>query len=206
MTGKSSFCSKKTKSAFMMRLSILAIGIISMWLSPCFGMDALTQSELGELSGRVGFSIAFQNATTEMSVTATFNAISYGDADGWGSAGTGNRNPGWLVLIGNGSNTGTLGINLSRSTVLEIDVGTTGSTECSPAGGAPYAGIKIPADTPFFSFSLTEMDFILRSPKTVNISLSRSGGSNDDVTGYMLAENVAIDKDTLKSTCYIWPH
>lgn len=186
--------------------AILVIGLTFPWLPPCSGMDALTQSELNELSGRAGITMAFSSPAT---VEARFNSLGIGDTDGWGAIGGQNDNPGWLVLIGTGANTGYLRSTIPANAVMTFDVGTTGGTSCPIAGAAPYAGILIPANTPFFSFSLTEAIIGLQTPTTVNIKLTSgatlAAGSMESV-GFMRAQNLMIEKDNIKSTCYIWVH
>lgn len=180
--------------------AVLMIGLASSWLTPCSGMDTLTQAELGELSGRTGITMAFGDT---VKVEASFNALSFGDLDGWGNSQ--DDNAGWLVLIGDGSNTGTLSSIIPQGAITTIDVGTTGAVSCTPAGGAPYAGILIPASTPFFTFSLTKAVIGLSYPATVNICLSNAVQLGERV-GYMNATNLMIEKADMKSTCYIWAH
>lgn len=186
--------------------AILMMGLAFAWLTPCSGMDALTQSELGELSGRSGITMAFGSAIT---VEATFNSLSFGDTDGWGNNPARAQNPGWLVLIGDGSNTGTLSSSIPQGSILTIDVGTTGGAACAIAGPAPHAGIVIPANTPFFTFSLTKAVIGLQDPTTVNICLTNSAtqavGSMEKI-GLMRSENLLIDKVDRLSTCYVWAH
>jgi hypothetical protein len=184
--------------------AVLIMGLASSWLTPCSGMDALTQSELGELSGQQGISIGFGSSIT---VKATFNSMSQGDTDGWGNGV--NANAGWLVLIGNGSNTGVLSNSIPAGAVMDIDVGRTGGTPCTVAGPAPYAGILVPANTAFFSFSLTKATIGLAYPMTVNICLTNSATQNValmDRVGIINATALMIDKADMKSTCYIWAH
>ncbi len=135
-------------------------------------------------------------------VRATFTSLSFGDSDGWGDGTGGTNNAGWLVLTGNGAE---LNIEIPANAQLDIDVGHTVST-CAPKSGAAYAGLKIPADSTFFTFSLTETNIVLVVPDTVYIGLSQSGSSVGDYMGYMRADNVAIDKANKKSSCYIWTH
>jgi hypothetical protein len=184
--------------------AVLVMGLAASWLTPCSGMDTLTQSELGELSGQQGISIGFGSAVT---VKATFNLLSQGDTDGWGN-GT-NANAGWLVLVGTGTNTGVLSNSIPEGAIMDIDVGTTGAGTCAIAGGAPYAGIAIPPSTTFFSFSLTKATIGLAYPTTVYVCLTNSAtqavGSMDKV-GVINATQLVIDKADMKSTCYIWAH
>lgn len=185
-------------TGFILMFSFAAISPL-----PCAGMEALTQDELGDLSGSIGVSLTFINPVT---VRATFTALTFGDTDGWGDGTLNDDNAGWLVLVGTGSNTASLNVEIPASSQLDIDVGTTGASACSPEGGAPYAGLSIPANTSFFTFSLTETNIVLTTPETIRIGLSSSAYSVGTLMGYMKAENVAIDKADKKSTCYIWAH
>lgn len=194
---------KARTGAFIFACACLLLGLGAVAPPHCLGMEALTQEEMGDMSGATGITLTFINPVT---VRATFTALTYGDGDGWGDATSGDNNPGWLVLIGSGSNTATLSVTIPAASQLDIDVGSTGASACSPAGGAPYAGISIPANTSFFTFSLTETTIGLVTPTTIRIGLSQNAYSAGDLMGYMLAENVMIDKASMKSTCYIWPH
>lgn len=186
--------------------AVLVMGLAASWLTPCSGMDTLTQAELGELSGQQGISIGFGSAVT---VKATFNSLSQGDTDGWGNPGGVNANAGWLVLIGNGTNTGILSNSIPAGAVMDIDVGTTGAGTCLIAGGAPYAGIAIPPNTSFFSFSLTKATIDLAYPATLYVCLTNSATQAValmDRVGIINATDLVIDKADMKSTCYIWAH
>lgn len=189
------------------------MGLLLCWFSPCSGMDVLTPDELESLSGRHGISLAFGGRFTAMK--ATFRSISQGDPDGWG-VGSHDDNAGWLVLIGNGSNTGTLSFVVPDGVQMDVNVGTTGASACNPAGGAPYAGILIPANTSFFTFSMTDALISLYDPLTVNICLTNNAGLTVDgdwpedtvndmeIVGWMQTEELKIDKAVMKSECYIW--
>ena len=181
--------------------AVLMTGLVSSWLTPCSGMDTLTRSELGELSGQDGLSIAWCDDVT---ATQTFTSIGQGDTDGWGN--NQDNNAGWIVLIGTGSNTGYVSVT-TKEAVLTVDVATAGATTCTP-GGASYAGIKVPAGVTFFTFSLTQANIELVNPETVYIC----GTYNSQITpaasrvGWMKPVGLAIDKADMKSTCYIWAH
>jgi hypothetical protein len=190
-------------------VAILLTGIAFQWCAPCYGMDALTCTEMNELSGKAGINIAFPDAVT---VQASFRSMSQGDTDGWGGkaavwAANPDDNPGWLVLIGSGSNSGYLRTTIPAGAYMTIDVASTGAATCLVAGGAPYAGIAVPPNTPFFSFSLTKAVIGLQTPYTVNIKLTNDATLapvNMETVGFMHAENLMINKSDMKSTCYIW--
>ncbi|MEW6078996.1 MAG: hypothetical protein AB1724_14370 [Thermodesulfobacteriota bacterium] len=189
--------------------AILFSGIAFQWCPPGYGMDALTYSELNQVSGKSGINIAFRDAVT---VQASFRSLSQGDTDGWGGkaavwAANPDDNPGWIVLIGTGSNSGYLRTTIPANAVLTVDVATTGASTCQVAGGAPYAGITVPPNTPFFSFSLTKTTIGLQTPYTVNVMMSNDATlapGSMDIVGIMHAENLMINKADMKSTCYIW--
>jgi hypothetical protein len=188
------------------------MGLFFCWFSPCSGMEVLTQGELEKLSGRTGISLAFGGRFTPM--RATFRSLSQGDTDGWGGktatwAAAQDDNPGWLVLIGNGTNTGSLSFTVPDGVVMSVDVGRTGASACTPAGGAPYAGLSIPANTPFFTFSMTDAVITLGVPTTVNICLTNDAAQavgSMEVVGRMNMDTLMIDKAVMKSECYIWAH
>jgi hypothetical protein len=190
---------------------VLVLGLIILLISPCFGMDALTQDEMGDLSGRIGLSIQFSSPGTVSGVAATFSGLNFGDSDGWGGTTPGDDNPGWLVLTGmDGTQTARLSVGVKDGTQLDIDVGTNDTNNpCNVAGGSPYLGIAVPAHTSFFSFSLTDTDIVLVTPETIKIALTDTPASpaDADVMGYMRAENVKIAKESGRlSQCFIWAH
>jgi hypothetical protein len=181
---------------------VLIFILACLWLPPCWAMDALTLSEMNDLSGQIGLSIAFRGTST---VEAEFNSLCYGDPDGlalWAG------DAGWLVLIGTGSNSGYLRTVIPDDAEMTIDVGTTGGSVCTP-GGAGYLGIAIPANTPFFTFTLTKAFIDLAYPPTVNIRLGANpqAGTSNELVGAMQATKLAIEKDpNMTSRCYIWAH
>ena len=185
---------------------VLVLILACFWLPPCWAMDALTLSEMNDLSGQIGLSIGFRGITT---VEASFTTLCYGDPDGlalW----TGSPEPdaGWLVLIGDGSNTGYLRTVIPDDAEMTIDVGTTGNTACTPAGTG-YLGIVIPANTPFFTFTLTKAFIDLAYPATVNVRLGANpgAGASNELIGVMQATKLAIEKDpNVTSRCFIWAH
>lgn len=184
--------------------AVLMLGLLSSWLTPCSGMDALTQGEMEQLSGQTGISMAFCGSST---IEASFNSLSpFGDTDGWGNSQ--DDDPGWLTLIGDGSNTGYLRITIPDGAVMTVDVATTGATTCLPAGAA-YGGIRIPPSTTFFTFTLTKATIELQNPDTVNIMATNdptTGPASMDLVGWMKPVGLAIDKVDQTSTCYIWAH
>jgi hypothetical protein len=181
--------------------AILLMGFASAWLTPCSGMDALTQSEMGNLSGQYGISMGICGSST---IIASFQSIAMGDTDGWGNSQ--DDTAGWIVLIGTGSNWGYLTFTVPDGAQMTFDVATTGASTCAPS---PYAAIKIPPNTPFFTFTLTKATIGLINPTTVNLrsndTATESAGSMDPI-GWMKPVGLAIDKADMKSTCYIWAH
>jgi hypothetical protein len=169
-------------------------------------MDTLTHSEMEKLSGQTGISVTWCGTATTKQTFTSLTPIP-GDPDGWGNSQ--DDDPGYLVFIGTGSNTGYIGITTPEGTVFTCDVGTSGATGCQPAGGAPYAGIQVPADTTFFTFTLSTFTLNLVNPETVNImaatSPSGAPGTMDQV-GWIKPTGLAIDKVDQTSTCYIWRH
>jgi hypothetical protein len=200
--------------------AILMMGIVSSWLSPCSGMDALTQSELGELSAQVGIDIGFCDTTTNaVKIRANFQTISFGDTDGWGNGI--DQHPGWIILRGRDSTKwGQLFVALPSGAQMSIDAASTGSCTYTPGSG--YGAIRIPPDTPFFTFSLTETKIGLINPTTVEIvssdtsdPRSNSLGIEDaNKVGWIKPDGLAIELDPYDpsdstrgvSRCYIWPH
>lgn len=201
----------------------MLILLASCWLTPCSGMEALTQSELGELSGQTGITMVFHGTDTFIAGPTTitgamitaqqFTCLSQGDSDGWGAAGGQDHNPGWLVLIGNGANTGYLTFTVPNDTHITIDVGTT-TGACTPKSDCP--GFVIPANKSYFTFSMTNADIGLIDPTTVNISLTDDPMEDDnsatlvsaemDMIGWMRTEKLMIDKSDMTSKCFIWAH
>jgi hypothetical protein len=194
---------KGTKLGGFLAGAILIMGIAFFRLTPSYAMDAMTRSELDELSGKAGINMVFRDAVT---VEASFHSLSIGDTDGW-DGNAANDNAGWLVLIGTGSTTGYLRTTIPAESILTVDAAVTGASSCAVAGGAPYAGIVVPANTPFFSFSLTDTDIGLQTPETVWVKLTHSAtiaATSMETVGFMNVTNLMIDKDDIKSTCYIW--
>lgn len=181
--------------------AVLMIGFASPCLPPCSGMDTMTLSEMGDLSGQSGISMALGSSVT---VGQQFRSISYGDPDGWGNSQ--DDNPGYIVLIGTGTNWGYININIPCGTQIDFDVATSGNSTCTPSA---YPGVAIPPSTSFICFSLTEFYFELINPTTVNIRATYNptitAGSMDPV-GWMKPTGLSIVKDSKKSSCYIWAH
>jgi hypothetical protein len=181
--------------------TILMLGFVAYLLPPCSAMDAMTQSEMGQFSGQQGITLGFGSTST---VIATFNSLSWGDSDGWGNSQ--DNNPGWIVLIGDGSNTGVLSTTVPCGAIMNIDVATTGGSTCSPGD---FGGIAIPPNTSYFTFTLTKATIGLDTPTTINIM-----GTNNpnglpgtmDLVGYVYPVNIMIDKADMTSTCYVWAH
>ena len=186
---------------------ILTFGFVFTGLFPGWGMEALTQAELSQLAGQQGITIGFGS---DVSVEATFSSLCQGDPDGWGD-GLG-YSEGWLVLINDGTNTGGLSVTVPAGAIMEIDVGRTGASTCSPVSkefNVTYQGLAIPPDTTFFTFSLTDTDIGLSLPDSfIYIRLADQASSTDDdlTIGRMICENLMIDKDEMISSCYIWAH
>lgn len=194
-------------------LMLLAAG----WLTPCSGMEALTQEELGDLSGKNGISMGFIGDRT---VTQSFQCIAQGDSDGWGTLQDGTTTPntdtahqGWLVLIGNGANTGNLNFTVPDNTIMHIDAGTT-SGVCTPKSGCP--GFVIPANRTYFTFTMSDADIGLIDPTTVWVALTNDPYDDDnagtaiqtemEMVGWMRSENLKIEKAHMTSKCFIWAH
>lgn len=189
------------KRVGLMAGAVLLMEFASSWLNPCSGMDALTQTEMGKLSGQSGISMGIMGTST---IVASFQTIAMGDTDGWGTSQV--DLAGWIVLIGTGTNWGYISVAVPDCAQMTIDAATTGAGTCTPSA---YGGIKIPPNTPFFTFTLTNASIGLINPTTVYIRTSdnatESAGSMDPV-GWMKPVGLAIDKADMKSTCYIWAH
>lgn len=182
--------------------AVLMMGLASPCLTPCSGMDTMTLSEMGGLSGQSGITLALGSTVT---LGQQFRSISFGDPDGWGNSQ--DDNAGWIVLIGVGGLTwGYINIVIPCGTIMDFDVATAGNTTCTPS---PYAGVKVPPNTSFFKFSLTEFYFELINPETVYIRATYNptitAGSMDPV-GWMKPTGLSIEKSSIKSSCYIWAH
>ncbi len=196
------------------RLIAGLMGMALLFLSPCWGMDALTESELGELTGKTGITMGF---SSDFTVKATFNSITFGDKDGWGAGAsyTTDQHPGWLVLVGESlGNTGSLSFSVPAGAQVDLDVGVTGATTtCHPAGTGAYNGIAIPKSTPFLTFTLSDVDITLDTPDTVNICLTdnpnEAVSSMEDI-GWMEMKGLDIDLRSkergLTSQAFIWVH
>jgi hypothetical protein len=197
---------KKRKTGWVSMTAGIALVVIFCWLTPCSGMDAMTQSEMGVMCGRAGLTMAFGSMFTTQS---TFQALSWGDPDGWGATGGINHNAGWLVLIGTGSNTGKLSVTIPAGVEMKVSAATTGNCTFTPGSGP---GLAIPKYTPFFTFSLSDVDISLVTPTTIWINLSPASGQRssseswNDSMGLLRATNLMIDKADKESTLYIWAH
>lgn len=182
--------------------TILMMGFVNYLLPPCSAMDAMTQSEMGGLSGQQGITLGFGSTVT---IIATFHSLSQGDSDGWGVGGQ-DDNPGWIVLIGDGSNTGVLSSTIPCGAEMTFDVATTGGSTCSPGD---FGGIAIPPNTPYFIFTLSKLTIGLNTPETVDIRTATNPNGAPgtmDLVGHMKPVNVMIDKADMTSTCYVWAH
>lgn len=177
-------------------------------LIPCSAMEALTQSELNEMIGYSGITMKW-NGTVNLS-RQVFQSMCQGDDDGWGN--NQDDNDGWLVLIGNGLNTGSLTFTVPNATEITIDVATT-TGACTPKGDL-CPGFVIPAGTSYFTFSMSDADIGLQTPTTVSVALtedpradnSTAVSSQMELVGWIMPVNLMIDKDTMVSHCYIWAH
>jgi hypothetical protein len=169
-------------------------------------MDAMTQSEMGDMCGRAGLRVGF---CTPITWSYEFTSLDTGDLDGWGNGV--NAYEGWIVMTGTGSNSGELGITIPAGAELKLDVSTTGCTYYPRGASSP--GFAIPPDTSFLTFSLTDVNVLLEPPETVWVNLSASPGVRssteawNDSIGSIKPVNVAIDKaDMDTSALYIWSH
>jgi len=179
-------------------------------LNPCSGMEAMTQSELNEMIGYSG--ITMRSDGTVVFARQQFQSICQGDKDGWGNSQ--DDNIGWLVMIGNGVNTGALTFTVPNATEVTIDVGTT-TGACTPAG-ATCPGFVIPSGTSYFTFSMTDADIGLQTPTTVSVALASTPlndgstataiSSEMELIGWIMPVNLMIDKANMTSHCYIWAH
>lgn len=196
----------------------LTMAILFFWQNPCRGMDAMTMEELGEFTGQDGISIGFGGG---MTVSLTFNSISFGDTDGWGDGTAGNNSAGWLLLVGTGTNTGTLSATIPKDAVMSIDVGTVcASTAYYPLGQSTHPGFSIPRGKSFFTFSLTNTIITLDDPETVYVCLAPSSSATGavsatnrnrgNIVGWMKTSGLAIDLEETSQTdpsrCFIWAH
>jgi hypothetical protein len=198
---------KKQKPGWVSMTAGIALVVIFCLLTPCSGMDAMTQSEMGDMCGRAGLTMAFGSTCT--ATKATFHALNWGDPDGWGATGGINHYAGWLVLIGSGSNTATLSVTIPAGAEMKVSAATTGACTFTPGSGP---GLAIPPITSFFTFSLSDVDIGLQTPTTIWINLSPASGQRSsseswkDSMGLMRATNLMIDKADKESTLYIWAH
>lgn len=215
---------KKRKAVGVGRAAGIALVVMFCRLTPCWGMDAMTQAEMGDTCGRSGITVVFGNTFT---MSNSFTSLNQGDGDGWGAIGGVNDNPGWLVLMGNGTNRGEITVSLPQGTVMKISAASTGSCTYTPPSEtvvvdtaystpktrtASYGGLKVPMNTPFFTFSLSDTNIVLTTPTTIWINLSENRGTRSgteawlDSAGLMRATNVTVDKYNMESTLYVWAH
>lgn len=181
----------------------IALAVILCRLTPCWGMDVMSEKELNNLQGQAGLTLSYCGT---MTITQSFRSLNQGDPDGWGMGYS--ANPGWLVLYGNGSNSGYIRIVIADGARWNFDVGRTGASVCYPISSVTHPGFQIPANTPFFVFGLTNTSISLQDPTTVNIYFSNAAHTAPagDRVGYIKESGVAIDKRSMPSELYLWAH
>ncbi|MBF0382226.1 MAG: hypothetical protein HQL69_14475 [Magnetococcales bacterium] len=158
-----------------------------------FGLTAITDKDMDDVTGQAGIDIYF-DGFVDMNIAV--NDISWGDSDG--AAGT-SSTAGYINING-GSN---ITVNVQISGSMGIDMGTT------PAGGIATSGDTVPANTAYMFMSIPDVTIAINVPDELTLTLASDADAttNAAVMGILSLGtlNVTLDVSNLTGI-YICAH
>lgn len=172
-------------------LIALIVGSLMALPMSATALEAITQSDLGGITGQAGVTIAFGgNQTTGVS----FNAVSWGDPDGLG-AGSGASGQGWVIIDG----TVGVSVEIASGQMLTLDVAT------ADTGGYASNGVNIAAGTTFIAIGLPSQTITVDTPDTLTIGLGTAAGTIAGTVGILNLEGLTVTPGT-PDALYIYAH